>query len=491
MKSPVLHGPVPSAARRVGMLLTAALAAGCAVGPDYQGPPALPAADGSFPVPARVASGMPADRWWEELKDPELARLIARALADNPDLASAEARVQQSRAAARVAGAAFYPAVNATADVSRDRLSRNGENLALIPSLFTPPTTEFTDYRAGLDASWEIDLAGKTRREVEAAVARLGSSEATRADARAVVAAGVANAYVDYRDSSLRLGPARDAASAARETAQLTGLQQQAGVASESDRARAEADSQAAEAAVPPLESAQQSALYQLAALVDTPVSDLRTQLGADAPLPAPPAEAPAGLAADILKRRPDILHAERELAAATADVGSAVADQYPRLTLIGDAGWDSIHPGTLTDAASRYWNLSPQLTLPLFAGGRLRAGVEASEAGRRAALQSYRSTVLKALADAESAIVRYASEQQRSSALAAASARLANAAQLEERRFAAGDASRIEVLTAQRAADQARDALLVSQALLVEDYVALAKSLGGGWQVADARGAR
>ena len=281
MKAGVLHDSVSRPARRAGVLLALALAAGCAVGPDYRGPPALPAAGGSFPVTPKVAGGTPADRWWEALGDPELARLIARALAENPDLATAEARVQQSRAAARVAGAAFYPAVSAAADVSRDRLSRNGENLALIPSVFTPPTTEFTDYRVGVDASWEIDLAGKTRREVEAAVARLGSSEALRADARAVVAAGVAAAYVDYRDSSLRLGPARDAAAAARETARLTSLQQQAGVASESDRARAEADAQAAAAGVPALESAQQSALYQLAALVDTPVGELRTQLGA------------------------------------------------------------------------------------------------------------------------------------------------------------------------------------------------------------------
>jgi outer membrane protein, multidrug efflux system len=482
MKHPILVRPV-------GVLLTAALAGGCAVGPDYRGPPALPAADGSFPVAAAVARGMPADRWWEELNDPELARLIAKALTDNPDLAGAEARVQQSRAAARVAGAAFYPAVSLAADVSRDKLSRNGENLALIP--FTPPTTEFTDYKAGVDASWEVDLAGKTRREVQAAVARSGSSEAMRDDARAVIAAAVANAYVDYRDSALRLKPACDAAAAARETARLMGLQQQAGVASAGDRARAEADAEAAAGAVPPLESAQQGALYQLASLVDTPVGELRTELASEAPLPAPPAAAPAGLPADILRRRPDILRAERELAAATADVGSAVADQYPRLTLIGDAGWDSVHPGSLTSAASRYWNLEPQLTLPLLAGGRLHAAVEAAQAARSAALESYRSTVLKALADAESAIVRYTSEQQRATALATASERLTSAADLERRRFAVGDASQIDALNAQRAADQALDALLVSRALLVADYVALAKSLGSGWQVADAQGTR
>ncbi|MGO9803592.1 MAG: efflux transporter outer membrane subunit [Steroidobacteraceae bacterium] len=485
MKHPILVRPV-------GVLLAAALVGGCAVGPDYKGPPALPAAGGSFPVAAGVAAGTPGDRWWAELNDPELARLIAKALTDNPDLASAEARVQQSRAAARVAGAAFYPAVNAAADLSRDRLSRNGESLALIPTrLFTPPTTEFTDYRIGLDASWEIDLAGKTRREVQAAVARLGSSEATRDDARAVIAAAVADAYIDYRDSTLRLKPAREAAAAARETARLMGLQQQAGVASASDRARAEADAEAAAGAVPPLESVQQSALCQLASLVDMPVAELRTGLASEAPLPIPPAAAPAGLPADILRRRPDILRAERELAAATADVGSAVADQYPRLTLVGDGGWESVHPGLLTDAASRYWNLTPQLTLPLFAGGRLHAAVEASEAARRAALESYRSTVLKALADAESAIVRYASEQERATTLATASERLESAAGLENQRFAVGDASRIDALTAQRAADQALDALLVSQALLVEDYVALAKSLGSGWQVADASAVR
>jgi outer membrane protein, multidrug efflux system len=482
MKHPIL-------VRAVGVLLAATLAGGCAVGPDYKGPPALPSAGGSLPVAVGVVSGTPADRWWEELNDPELARLIAKALTDNPDLASAEARVQQSRAAARVAGAAFYPAVTLAADVSRDKLSRNGENLALIP--FTPPSTQFTDYKVGVDASWEIDLAGKTRREVQAAVARLGSSEATRDDARAVIAAAVADAYIDYRDSTLRLKPARDAAAAARETARLVGLQQQAGVASASDSARAEADAGAAAGAVPPLESAQQSALYQLASLLDTPVGELRTELASEAPLPAPPAAAPAGLPADILRRRPDILRAERELAAATADVGSAVADQYPHLTLIGDAGWDSVHPGTLTSAASRYWNLEPQLTLPLLAGGRLHAAVEASEAARSAALESYRSTVLKALADAESAIVRYASEQQRSTTLATASERLESAAGLERQRFAVGDGSQIDALNAQRAADQALDALLVSRALLVEDYVALAKSLGSGWQVADASAAR
>lgn len=476
----------------LAVLVGAGLAGGCAVGPDYRGPPRLPAVEGTYPAPTGgVASTAAADRWWEALEDPALAHLIAKALADNPDLATAEARVQQSRAAARVAGAAFYPTVNVAADVSRDRLSRNGENLALIPSVFTPPTTEFTDYRVGVDTSWEIDLVGKTRREVEAAVARLGSSEATRDDARAVVAAEVADAYVDYRDSTLRLKPARDVAAAARETARLMWLQQQAGVASSSDRERAEADADSAATGVPPLERAQQSALYQLAALVDTPVSDLRTELEGEAPLPTPPAAVPAGLAADILRRRPDILHAERELAAATADVGSAVADQYPRLTLVGDAGWDSVHPGTLTNAASRYWNLEPQLTLPLFAGGRLHAAVEAAQAAHTAALQSYRSTVLKALADAETAIVRYSSEQSRAQTLATASARLANAAGLEERRFAAGDASRIDVLAAQRAADQARDQLLVSQALLVQDYVALSKSLGSGWQVADAKVSR
>ena len=198
--------------------------AACVVGPHYVAPDAGHEAPAGYSThDAGLSADAPPDRWWLALGDSTLTSLIERALSDNPDLASAEARVQQARALARVAGAEFYPSLNADGRVSRDRLSPNGENLALIP--FVPRTTEFTDYRLGFDASWEIDLAGKTRHDVEAAAARLGSSAETRNAARLVVAADVADAFVDYYASSERLEIAQRTLGSYDETLRLVALE--------------------------------------------------------------------------------------------------------------------------------------------------------------------------------------------------------------------------------------------------------------------------
>jgi NodT family efflux transporter outer membrane factor (OMF) lipoprotein len=460
----------------------AALVAGCAVGPHYTAPDSRALAPASYAVADPAFAATPAsDRWWTVFSDPVLDELIDRALAGNPDLATAEARVQQARAAARVAGAALYPAANFDAQVSRDKLSPNGENLALIP--FTPKTTEFTDYRVGFDASWEIDLAGRTRRGVEAAVARLGSSAESRNDARLVVAAEVADQYVAYRAAAQRLELARRTLASLDETLRLVALEARAGLASDLDLRRAEAERLDAAGAVPPLEAAARSAEFQLVALTGEAQQSVAQRLGPSRDVPAVPASTAVGLPAELLRRRPDVRRAERDLAAATADVGGAVAAQFPRLSLVGDFGWDSVRSGELAEAASRYWNLVPQLTLPLFAGGRLRGQVEEAKSARDAALGSYRATVLRALADTETALVRYATERRREATLAAAAASLDSSAALERRRFVAGDSSMIDVLAAERLAFQAADQRAASAGQLAQDYVALGKALGGGWQ--------
>ncbi len=482
MPSPTVR---PSLASRTfalwGLGLATVLLASCAAGPNYTAPDPRALAPAAFPVAdAAFSDAAPADRWWTALGDPVLDALVEHALADNPDLATAEARVQQARALARVAGAAFYPSAELDARVSRDKLSRNGENLALIP--FTPSTTQFTDYRVGFDAAWEIDLAGRTRREVEAAVARLGSATESRNDARVVVAAEVVDAYAAYRAAAARVGVAQRTLSNLDETLRLVALTAKAGVSSESDLRRAEAERLAAAGAVPPLEAAEQGAAFQLGALTGEPPEALAARLAGALPVPTVPQTTAIGLPSELLRRRPDVRRAERDLAAAVADVGSAVAAQFPRLSLVGDFGLDSVRSGDLTNAASRYWNVAPQLTLPLFAGGRLRGQVEAAMAARDAALASYRGTVLRALADTESSLVRYATERRRENALAAAAANLDAAAALERRRFATGDASMIEVLAAERAANQAADQRVASAGQLAQDYVALGKALGGGW---------
>jgi outer membrane protein TolC len=191
----------------------------------------------------------------------------------------------------------------------------------------------------------------------------------------------------------------------------------------------------------------------------------------------------PVGLPADLLRRRPDVRHAERELAAATADVGAAIAAQFPRLSLVGAAGLDSIRSGDLTSAASRYWTIAPQLTLPLVAGGRLRSGVRAAQANLDAAVATYRGTVLRAVADAESSIVRYGAALTRLSAFgAAADARESNLAAIRQRQEA-GDASMVDLLAAERAADDATEQRTLAAVEVAARYIALNKALGGGWQ--------
>jgi NodT family efflux transporter outer membrane factor (OMF) lipoprotein len=473
----------PRPPRSGPLLAVLALAlASCAVGPRYVPPDAATAAPAGFPgTDGTFPASAPPDAWWREFGDPVLDGFVERALAGNADLATAEARVQQARAAARVAGASFYPAANATARVARDKLSRNGENLALIP--FTPPTTEFTDYRVGFDAAWELDLAGKSRHDLEAAVARLGSAEESRNDARLVVAADVVDAYVSYRTADARRQLAEREHARLGEAERLVALERQAGLASDADHARAAADRAGAEAMLAPLEAEQRAAVFRLAALGDETPDAVAARLAEPRAIPGVPATTPVGLPSELLRRRPDVRRAERELAAATADVGSAIAAQFPRLSLVGDFGWDSVRSGDLTNAASRFWNVAPQLTLPLFAGGRLRGQAEAARAGERAALAGYRGTVLRALADAESAIIQLAADRRREASLATAAENLARDAALERRRFEAGDISRLELLAAERLADQAADQRAAGDGALARSYVALGKSLGGGWQ--------
>ena len=472
-------------ARQMTVLLSPLIAAACAVGPDYRPPDdaaVIPTAYSSNDV--AVAPSAPVDHWWTQLGDSNLDALIQDALSGNPDLAAAEARIQQSRALARAAGADFWPSINASGRVSRDKLSRNGENLALIP--FNPPTTQFTDYRVGVDASWEIDLAGRTRREVEAAVARFGSQTESRNDARVVVAAEVASAYVEYRVAAERQDLAQRTAANLAESARLIELQQRAGLASMSDLRSAEADQLAAAESPALLDASRRAALERLFALTSIPTATLEARLAAPSRIPQPPAATPIGVPATLLKRRPDVRRAERELAAATADAGVAVAAQFPRLSLTGNGGFDSVRTGDLTSAASRYWSIAPQLTLPIFAAGRLHQQSKAAEAGRQAALESYRSSVLHAIADAESAVVQYAGDRRNASSLAGAASRLEENAALQRQRYTAGDVSQVEVLAAERSANRAADQRSQSAGQSVLDFVALQKALGGGWQSSD-----
>ncbi|MBV8679133.1 MAG: efflux transporter outer membrane subunit [Aquitalea sp.] len=447
----------------------------CAVGPDYHAPPStLPAHFQNQP-----ASSQPQlQRWWTVFDDAGLNRLVEQALQSSPDLAQAEARVRQARASLGQVDSALWPQLNASARTGRDQFSRNSENFANLP--LANPKLGFNDYRLGLDASWEIDLFGHTARSREAAAARLDSVQEQQADVALRVAAEVARNVIDYRGWVARQHNAQAQLAAARENLRLSGLLRQSGEISDSELNQAASNVASLQATLPPLQTAQGAALAALSVLLDQSQQQVAATLAGERPIPATLAQPPVGLPGELLRRRADIRQAERELAAASADIGVAVAEQYPRLVLVGSGGWDSIHEGNLTAAASRFWNVGPQLSLPLFNAGRLKMQVSAREAARDAALAAYRQKVLSALADTETALLRYQQEGQRQQALQAGVELAELQLGLARQRFRVGEAAQTEVLAQQQLAAQQREAWLASHQAQAENLVALFKALGG-----------
>lgn len=465
--------------RFVAALLPATLAA-CTVGPDYH-PPA--AAAPTMFRESTVVAGEPIDRWWTRYGDPTLVALVDRALAANGDIAVAEARIRQARARMDEARGGQVPSLNAQGSTTLRRLSRNGEQLANIPTDLISPDLDYTVYRGGFDASWELDLFGRNRRTVEAAEARLGSAAEFRNDALVRVVGDVARAYVDYRAAQQRIQIANMTLAAARETAELTTRLVRAGEEAQSEAERVESNVEESAAALPPLNADAKAALYRLDVLLGAQPGTAKT-LVSDTPASQLVAPAiPVGLPSDLLRRRPDVRRAERELAVATADVGVATADLYPRFSLTGTLGLEALSMGSLVESASRYGSLVPGFSLPIFDGGRRKAVVRRQQAILDEALATYNATVIRALSDVETALLRLREDRLRALKLQSARDRLAKTLNLTRLRYGAGEAALTEVLDVQRQVSALDDRLAQAQALVIVDAVSLDKALGGGWQ--------
>jgi NodT family efflux transporter outer membrane factor (OMF) lipoprotein len=451
------------------------------VGPTYVPPSTtMPAA---FSTPGGTAALT--SRWWESLRDAQLNDLVLLALAQSPDLQAAEARWRQARALQGVQEAVGGPQLGVGAQVSRDQLSLNGEQLANLP--FKNVKTAFTNHQLGFDASWEIDLFGHTRRLAEAAQARAEASTERLRDAGLVLSAEVARAYVDYRVGQRRLTLAQENLKNHEELVHLATLQSKAGEVTELEVQRVETNRRVYEAALADLRLGLRQSLAALSTLTALPMAELETRLGVEAtPLSVPEAPAP-GLPSDLLRRRPDLRVADRELAAACAEVGAAEADRYPRFALVGTGGWASVQSGTLLQNASRTWSVGPQVHLPLFNGGRLKSQVKASEAAYDAAQASYRKAVLTAVADAEVALTRMARSEERRQSLQEAEARQRRVFTLTERQWQAGEVSKIALLEARRSLLGQEDLTLQARAQSLTALLSLCKSLGGGWSGAEA----
>ena len=462
-----------------------ATSAGCTVGPDYSAPtPGLPerfAATETSGAIDTTWSGSVDARWWTSLGDPVLDTLVREAVAGNRDVAIAIARVRESRALVRVAGASDLPSVGSSASYERSRGSANG----IIDLESIPGASLGNDlFQGGFDAAWEIDVFGGTRRAVERAVALYESSREDRRAITLVVVSEVATAYADLRGFERRLAVVRDNIRIQADTLDRVRANVETGFATTLDLAGAEAQLAQTRSLEPALAAQAELSRFRLAVLIGrTPGS-----LGELVPLqpdrsPSVPDVVRAGLPADLVRRRPDVRRSERALAAATADIGVNTAELYPRFSLTGAFALESTSFGDVVDIGSRAWRIGPSVRWRLFEGGRLRALVDAAEARQEAAWALYEQTVLLALEEVEAGLAMYASELDRRDRLRRSVQQTRLAFEAARSLYEDGLEDAFAVLQAER--DLAERALLLAeseQAVLVT-LVGVYKSLGGGWE--------
>jgi len=459
--------------RLVSLLVTALPLAACAVGPDYEAP-ATTLPEFRQAVPAQLAEQPFEAAWWRQFGDPTLDSLIERALADDLDLKIAATRVDEARAFLGAARRERWPSVGVAVAHTETNAQQPG---------FTDQRTEVEAYDAGLAALWELDLFGRVRRGTQAAAADAAAAEADLRDAQVVVAAEVARSYLDLRGAQKRLRVAYANRDSQRETVNLTRVRLDLGRGNELDVASASARLAATEASIPPLVTAEAAAAHRLAVLLGLPPGTLDAEL---APRELPPhlttlaVDSPAAL----LRRRPDIRAAERDLAAATARIGVAKADLFPQLTLNGFIGFIAGDAGQLGESPSRAWRLSPVLSWAGLDGG-VRARIVAAEARAAGALATYDRAVLRALEETETAFVSYAQNRARLASVVEQTVASRRAAELARVQYREGALDFLRLLDAERGALQAEDALALAETELNTSVVVIYKALGGGWEAA------
>ncbi len=460
--------------------LTTGLVAGCAVGPDYRPPKtAAPANWSEAQRGGTTNATVQVVEWWKTFNDPELNSLIERAVKANYDLRIAEAQLFQARALRAGAAWNLGPTIAGAGSYTDARRARNASTAPL-----TQPHTDL--YDAHFDATWEIDIFGSLRRQLEQATALYGSVEENRRDVLISVLAEVARNYVEVRGLQYRFDIARRNIKAQQDALALTRTRFNAGLTNELDVKQAESLLATTQAQLPGLDTSLKQAIHQLGVLLGQPPGALLGELSGTAPIPAPPPSVPVGLPSELLRRRPDVRGAERQLAAATANIGVQTAELFPKLTLLGLGGFQSLSASSWFTAGSKYWSAGPTVTWRLLDFGRIRAQVKAANAQQRQALAFYEKSVLTAFQDVEDALVAYNNEQIHYRALAEAVAADRRAVELSNELYKKGLGDFLAVLTAERSLYQDEDQLANSQATVTANLITLYKALGGGWENKD-----
>jgi NodT family efflux transporter outer membrane factor (OMF) lipoprotein len=457
--------------------------AGCSVGPDYVRPALeLPgefsrSASGIIDESAR-ADSFDLRKWWVSFNDPILDRLIEVALERNLDLELAQARVREARGIAVFARSDFFPFVNPSAAFERsdssDTANQGREQRSTAPRNL---------YSTGFDATWEIDIFGGTRRRVESADEIYESRRDAKRDVHVTLVAEVAQSYTALRAAQRRISIAEETISAEQESLSIQRTRFEAGLASDLTVAQSEGLLKSTIAQLPPLETSRDQAIHRLSILLGREPNALREYLIEPAAIPVGPTSIPTGIPSELLRRRPDIRAAEHQLASATADIGVAVSEFFPKLTLLGTAGFESNLSGALFDAPSRFWSAGGNLHWNILNFNAVLDNIEIKNALQEQALIQYKQTVLKSLEEVENALVAHEKEIGRSEALAAGLEANRRALKSARHLYDAGVVDFLNVLVAQQSVYQSEDQLTQSEQAISTTLISLYKALGGGWE--------
>ncbi len=464
------------------------IAGACApVGPDYsREDPTMPTTFVS--LEKGISTGrQPNTRflgsWWRVLQDPVLEGLIEEAVKGNPDLHIARARLRKARALAGISSSKLFPEGGPQGSYETYRRSD-----AALPSgsgemTAAPPRRRGDLYEIGFDASWEIDIFGGVRREIEAAEANLEATREALHDALVTLVGEVARNYLEMRGQQLRMEIAQRDLGARRTHAAIAESRFRAGLVSQLELARAQGEVAVAASRIPGLDNAILTALHRLGVLLGRAPASLVQELSGTGALPEIPDNLLAGLPSDLLRQRPDIRKAEREVAAATAQIGVSTADLFPRFSLTGSFGFMDESAEDLSWSAGHFLRTSPAFRWPIMNFRRLLSAVDASRAIRDESLARYEKAVLNSLEEVENALVTLSREKRRAQALVEAVQANDVARRLAEELYQAGAQSYLAVLDAETALYDAQDQLARSRLHRTLGLVALYKALGGGWQ--------
>ena len=478
-----------SQSTRKAMAMVLALSAGlagCAVGPRYAKPTAnlapfhnlagVGATKPEFPAPAL-------ESWWTGFNDPMLVTVVQRALDQNLDLAAAFARVRQARAAAAAAGAQLLP----TADLGATGTALHQSVVNPFGSVangFPGYSRDQREYTVGAAASWEIDLSGGVRRGAAAATDELQAAQAEQVGTRITVAAEAGDAYLQVREFQARLAVAQQLMDTDTHLLELVGVRRRVGVADDREVAQAQALLKQARSTVPSLRVALEAQLNRLDVLMGAQPGTYAEELSKPGAIPGIPAIGGADQPLDVLRRRPDIVAAERRLAASNERIGVAISDYYPKISLSGALGFDSVNGGTLFNGKAFQTIGTGALRWRLFDFGKVAAEVAQSRGAYAEALAEYRQTALRATEDVENALMELAQTQVRLQELQAEVTSLTRARDLSERAYKAGAIPLTDVLDADRQLLVARDDVESTRADAARAAVRTFRALGGGWDI-------